>query len=174
MLEAFVIQLVGFIAWIFLALSYWRKKVDDVLLLQVISCVLFVIHYYFLDGMSGLYVVLFETVRDFVYYKSDDDLKLFYCSIPVYILIAIFNFSGIMSVLPSLASMIDGFSLANKKTVVVVGGIVSYTVWLIYDVYVGSVSGAITDFILILSNFLVLITDYKERKKKKRKKLIKV
>lgn len=171
MLEAFLIQLVGFVAWIFLAFSYWRKKVDDVLFLQVISCVLFVIHYYFLGGMSGLYIVLFETVRDFVYYKSDDDLKLFYYSIPIYIIIAVLNFTGIMSVLPSLASLIDGFSLANKKVIVVVGGIASYTVWLIYDIYVGSISGALTDFILIISNIFVLITSYKERRKRKRKKV---
>lgn len=172
MYEAFLIQLVGFVAWIFLALSYWRKKVDDVLLLQVISCILFVIHYYFLDGMSGLYIVLFETVRDFVYYKSKDDLKLFFYSIPIYIIIGILNFTGIMSILPSLASMIDGFSLANKKMIVVGGGIASYTVWFIYDVYVGSISGAITDFILIISNIFVIIAEYKERNRRKgRKKL---
>ena len=76
-----------------------------------------------------------------------------------------------MSVLPSLASLIDGFSLANKKVIVVIGGIASYTVWLIYDIYVGSISGALTDFILIISNIFVLITSYKERRKRKRKKV---
>lgn len=171
MYEAFIIQLIGFVAWIFLALSYWRRKVDDVLLLQVFSCILFVIHYYLLGGMSGLYIVLFETIRDFVYYKSDDDLKLFYYSIPIYIIIGILNFSGILSILPSLASLIDGFSLANKKTIVVVGGIASYTVWLIYDLYVGSISGVITAFILIISNIFILITAYKERKRRRKRKV---
>ena len=43
--------------------------------------------------------------------------------------------------------------------------------WLIYDIYVGSISGALTDFILIISNIFVLITSYKERRKRKRKKV---
>ena len=87
------------------------------------------------------------------------------------IIIGILNFSGILSILPALASLIDGFSLANKKTIVVVGGIASYTVWLIYDLYVGSISGVITAFILIISNIFILITAYKERKRRRKRKV---
>lgn len=168
-MEAFIIQLIGFIAWLFLVASYWRKKENDVLLLQVISCVLFALHYYLLGAMSGLYVVLFETVRDFSYYKSDDDIHLFYYSIPIYILIAIFNYDGIMSILPSLASMIDGLSLTGKKKFMVIGGLVSYTVWFIYDFLCGSYAGMLTDLILLVSNILVLLTACKERIKRRKK-----
>lgn len=169
MFETFVIQLLGLVAWIFLALSYWRKKVNDVLILHVIACLLFVVHYYFLDGMSGVYVVLFEAIRDFVYYKSNNDLKIFYGSIPIYILIAVFSFNGFMSLLPTAASMVDGFSLANNKTIVVVGGIVSYTIWVIYDLYIGSFAGAIAGSVLVISNILVLITSHMKRRKKERR-----
>lgn len=166
MLEAFIIQLIGFVAWLFLAVSYWRKKVNDVLVLQVVSCILFAIHYYLLGAMSGLYIVLFEMIRDFTYYKSTEDLKLFSFSIPIYILIAVVNFDGIMSVLPSLASLIDGFSLTGKKSLVLLGSLLSYTVWFIYDLFCHSYAGMLTDLILIGSNILVLITLFKDRKKK--------
>ncbi|MDD5888121.1 MAG: YgjV family protein [bacterium] len=161
----FIIQFIGFVAWLFLVASYWRKKVNDVLILQVISCILFAIHYYLLGAMSGLYIVLFEAIRDFIYYKSDNDLKLFYCSLPIYVLIAVFCFNGIASVLPSLASLIDGFSLTGKKKFVVVGGILSYLVWIVYDFFCHSYVGMVTNFILVCSNILVLIKSFFEQKK---------
>ena len=166
MLEAFIIQLIGFVGWLFLVVSYWRKKVNDVLVLQAVSCILFAIHYYLLGAMSGLYIVLFETIRDFTYYKFNEDLKLFTFSIPIYILIAVVSFDGIMSVLPSLASLIDGFSLTGNKSLILFGSLISYAVWFIYDLFCHSYAGMLTNLILIGSNLLVLITSFKDRKKK--------
>jgi len=40
---------------------------------------------------------------------------------------------------------------------VVFGAIITYTLWLIYDLYAKSYSGAITDGIIILSNLYILI-----------------
>lgn len=167
MLETFITQLIGFVAWLFLVVSYWRKKENDVLILHGISCIFFAFHYYLLGAMSGLYVVLFETIRDFTYYKVDDDLKYFYYSIPVYILIAIFNFDGVMSILPLLASMVDGFSLTRKKKFMVIGGLISYMFWFIYDFFCGSYAGMLTNLILLVSNVLVLVTSVKDKKKLK-------
>ena len=53
--------------------------------------------------------------------------------------------------------MIDGFFLTKKRVIVVIGAIVTYTLWLIYDLYAMSYSGAITDGIIILSNLYILI-----------------
>ncbi len=165
-MEFFIIQLIGFIAWLFLVISYWRKKVNEVLLFQVISCALFALQYYLLGAMSGLYIVLFEMVRDFSYYKSDNDRKLFYYSIPLYISIAVLNFNGIISVLPSIASMIDGFSLTGKKNLIIVGGILSYLIWFIYDLAYGSYAGTLSSLILCCSNTFVLLKSFKNCKQK--------
>ena len=51
----------------------------------------------------------------------------------------------------------DGFFLTKKKVVVVIGAIVTYTLWFIYDMYVLSYSGAITDAIIIISNIFILV-----------------
>lgn len=168
MLETFIIQFIGFVAWIFLVVSYWKKKINDVLILQVISCILFALHYYLLGAMSGLYIVLFEAIRDFTYYKSTDDLKVFYCSIPIYILIGIFNFSDIVSLLPSLASIIDGFSLTGRKLLVVIGGLVSYTIWFVYDFLCHSYAGMLTDLILIVSNISIFVLALREKNRNRK------
>lgn len=165
MLCSFIVQLIGIFAWLFLIVSYWKKKVNTILMLQIISCLLFALHYYLLGALSGLYVVLFEAIRDFLYYKSKNDKKIFYCSIPIYIFMAIYHFTGIMSILPIVASFIDGFSLTGKRLIVVIGGIISYVIWFVYDLNCLSYVGAFSSSTLIISNIFVLVNLIKNRKK---------
>ena len=47
----------------------------------------------------------------------------------------------------------------NKKKIVVLGAVISYTMWVIYDIFVMSISGAITDGIIVLSNLSILLFD---------------
>lgn len=165
MFSSFVIQFIGIVAWLFLVVSYWKDKVNTILILQVISCLLFALHYYLLGAMSGLYVVLFEAIRDFIYYKSLNDRKIFFCSIPIYIFMAIYNFTGIMSMLPVAASLIDGFSLTEGKMLAVIGGIISYSIWFIYDLSCFSYAGAFSNITLIVSNIFVLTRLIENRRK---------
>lgn len=162
---SFAIQLIGVVAWLFLVVSYWKSKVNTILILQVISCLLFALHYYLLGAMSGVYVVLFEAIRDFIYYISLNDRKIFYCSIPIYIFMAIYNFTGIMSILPAVASFIDGFSLTEGKMLAVIGGIISYSIWFIYDLSCFSYAGAFSSITLIISNVFVLVRLIENRNK---------
>lgn len=151
------IQIIGFLAWVFLGLSYYRKNTDKILAFQVIANILFCTHYLMLGAYSGLLICSFELVRDFAYYKTDKDDYIFIGSVFVYIVCACITFSTILDVFPYVASTLDGFFLTKKKLVVVIGAIVTYTLWFIYDMYVLSYSGAITDAIIIISNIFILV-----------------
>ena len=72
-LNFYLAQLSSIIAWILLIISYWKNKDDKLLYLQVISCFFFIIDYVLLGAYSGLFVVLFEVVRDSLYIKCKDD-----------------------------------------------------------------------------------------------------
>ena len=39
----------------------------------------------------------------------------------------------------------------SKRNIVVIGGIICYTLWLIYNIYVRSYSGIIADAVIIIS-----------------------
>ena len=151
------IQIIGFIAWILLALSYYRKDTNHILVFQIISTILFCLHYLLLGAYSGLLICVYEVIRDYSYYKTDKDNYIFIGSVIVYIVSAIITFTTVLDVFPYIASMIDGFFLTKKRVVVVIGAIVTYTLWLIYDLYAKSYSGAITDGIIIISNLYILI-----------------
>ena len=158
------IQIIGFVAWVLLALSYYRKDTNHILVFQIISTILFCLHYLLLGAYSGLLICVYEVVRDYSYYRTDIDDYIFMGSILVYGISAYLTFTTVLDVFPYVASLIDGFFLTKKRTVVVLGAIVTYTLWLVYDLYAKSYSGAITDAIIILSNLYILIFRKEDKK----------
>jgi len=154
-----LIQLLGLIAWLFLALSYYRKNTNRILVFQIIGTLLYCVHYLLLGGYSGVFICLFETMFDYGYYKTDKDKYIYAISIPFRIFGGMLTFGTFYDVLPIFASLIDGYTLTKKKKVVVAGAVVSYTLWVIYDICVMSISGAITDGIIVLSNLSILLFD---------------
>lgn len=158
-LEFWMVQLIGIIAWFLIVFSYYRKNTDKILYFQIISTILWCIHYFLLGAYSGFFICVFEVIRDSLYYKTDKDDYIFLGSIPIYILYGIISYSGIVELLPIFSSTIDGFTLTKKKKIVVIGAVISYTIWVIYDIAVKSYSGAFTDGIVVLSNISILLFD---------------
>lgn len=151
------IQVLGFIAWILLVYSYYRENTNKILIFQILSTILFCIHYYLLGAYSGLLICFYEIVRDYSYYRTDKDNHIFLGSLVVYTISAVATYTNFLDLFPYIASMIDGFFLTKKRRTVVFGAIVTYTMWFIYDMYALSYSGAITDGILIISNIMILV-----------------
>ena len=151
------IQLIGIIAWLLILLSYYRKNTNRILVFQIISTVLWCLHYFLLGAYSGLFICIFEVIRDSLYYKTDEDDMIFIVSIPIYILYGILSYSGLIELLPIFSSTIDGFTLTKKKKTVVFGAVVSYTIWVIYNIAVKSYSGAFTDGLVVISNLSILL-----------------
>lgn len=151
------IQILGFVAWLLLVYSYYRENTNKILIFQILSTILFCIHYFLLGAYSGLLICIYEVVRDYSYYKTDKDNYIFVISAFVYAISAYFTYVSFLDLFPYIASLNDGFFLTKKRKVVVFGAIITYVMWFIYDMYALSYSGAITDGILILSNLMILI-----------------
>ena len=155
------IQLIGLVAWLMLVASYYREDTNKILVFQTIGTALYCLHYYLLGAYSGLFICFFEVVRDYLYYRTDWDDYIYKGSVPVYIIYAGISFTGIVDLLPICSSLLDGFSLTKKKNIVVIGAIISYTLWVIYDIFVMSYSGAVTDGLVVVSNVLIFIRESK-------------
>lgn len=173
-LEFWLVQGIGIVAWLVLLVSYYREDTDKILVFQIVATALYCLHYYLLDAYSGLFICIFEVIRDYLYYKTDLDDYIFYGSIPVYVVNGIVTFTGWFDLLPAFSSLLDGYTLTKKKDVVVLGAIISYTSWVIYDLFVMSYSCAITDGLVVLSNLSILLFGFNpfNRKEKDRKPLV--
>lgn len=165
------IQLIGIIAWLLIVISYYRKSTNKILALQIISTVLWCLHYFLLGAYSGLFICIFEVIRDSLYYKTDSDKYIFLGSVPVYIIYGIITYSGIVELLPIFSSTIEGYTLTKKRKIVVFGALISYIIWVIYDLAVKSYSGALTDGIVCVSNLSILLFNKDLFKGKFRKKI---
>jgi len=151
------IQLIGILAWLMLILSYHRKDTNRILVFQIIGTLLYCLHYYLLGAYSGLFICACEVIFDYGYYKTDKDKYIYMASIPIRIFGGLISFRAFIDILPICASLIDGYSLTKKKKIVVIGAIISYTLWVIYDICVMSYSGALTDGLIVLSNISILL-----------------
>lgn len=159
-IEFWFIQAIGIVAWILLVISYYREDTNKILVFQIIATILYCVHYWLLSAYSGLFICVFEVFRDYLYYRTDLDNYIFYGSIPVYLVFGMISFTGWFDLFPIVSSLLDGYTLTKSKNIVVIGAIISYTLWVIYDICVMSISCAITDGIVVLSNISILLFDF--------------
>lgn len=167
-LNFYLAQITSLLAWFFLIFSYWKNKDDKILYLQVISCIFFVLNYLFLGAYTGLFVVFFEIVRDYLYIKFDDDKKTFLFTLPIYALIGFFSYDGFWSLFSIFASLNDGYALIYKGKKVVFLGIVTYVLWLVYDIRYFSLPNIVAESALIISNLIILFKNKEVKKRRKR------
>ena len=118
---------------------------------------MFCVHYLLLEAYSGLLICAYEVIRDYLYYKTNKDNYIFFGSIVVYGISFYITFTTLLDLFPYLASIIDGFFLTKKRVIVVLGSIVTYSLWLIYGLYAKLYSGVISSGIIIISNFYILL-----------------
>ena len=172
-LNFYLAQITSLLAWFFLIFSYWKNKDDKILYLQVISCIFFVLNYLFLGAYTGLFVVFFEIVRDYLYIRFNDDKKTFLFTLLVYALIGIFSYDGFWSLFSIFASLNDGYALIYKGKKVVFLGIVTYVLWLVYDIRYFSLPNVVAESALIISNLIILFKSKEVKKRRKRTQLFK-
>lgn len=169
-----IVQVIGFVAWILLMISYYQEDTNRILFFQIIATIFYCVHYYLLSAYSGLFICIFEVFRDYLYYCTEIDRYIFYFSIPVYLVFGIVSFTGWFDLFPIVSGLLDGYTLTKSKNTVIIGAIISYIFWFIYDICVMSISCAITDGFVVLSNFSILLFDFNpfDYKKKEKNPLI--
>lgn len=156
----YIAQVFGALGWLFLLISYWKTGSKKLLYFQLIACVFFAINYGILGATAGIIIVIFEIIRDSLYIKVKEPMKIFLLTIPFYILIALIPGNNFMSLFSILASLIDSYALTRKNDKVVALSILTYSLWIIYDISYQSYGTVIAEAFLIISNIIVL-TKYK-------------
>ncbi len=154
-----LIQFIGVLAFIVLVASYYRKDTNKILAFHLIASLLYIIHYFLLGAHTGVIICFYEFLRDSLYLKTDLDKYVFIGSIPLCIFGTVMMYNALIDILPCISSIIDGYTLTKHKKVVIIGAVISYSAWVIYNLNVGSYSGVITEGILALSNLSILLFD---------------
>ena len=155
-----IAQVFALIAWIFFLMSYFGKDINKVLILLIVSDIFYCLNYLCLNAFSGLLVSCFDLIKEIGYYKTKKRKYIFYFTIPVYILIAFYSEKSILMIVPILASIIDGYSILKSKRAVVIGGIISNSIWIIYDFYYLVYVVVLSDLMIVIANIGILLYGY--------------
>lgn len=164
-------QISGFIAWLCLITSYYRKNTNKILVFHMLSIVFYLLNYSLLGAWTGLFIVIIELIRDFLYYKTDKDNLVFLATLPFYLAIFIFDKHSFIELLTIGASILEGFTLTKKKNIIIPSAIIVYSLWVIYDISVEAYTNVFTDSLIVISNICILINMIKGFKRANRFKI---
>ena len=150
-------QIIGFIYALFLMISNFGKTAKHILMLQTISFFFKSFHYYLLGGLSGFLTSVISMIRNLLFYKIKSKIWTIIFII-IYVIIGIFTYSSIFTIFPVLATIIYTLIINyNNPKYLRYGMFLTSLTWLIYNIYIFSYSGIITQVIMIISNIIAII-----------------
>ena len=137
---------------------------------MLISYVLFIIHYLLIGAYSGCITKVLAIFRNYFIilkdkYKKLSSIYFLLLFVMLYVIFSIFAFDGIISILPLIAGTIyiifiwNGNDMVVRKT-----AFFCYFLWLIYNIFVLSIPGIVSDVVAIISTFIAIINNREGKK----------
>lgn len=151
------VQLVGFAGTGVMFLSYQCKENKKLFIMQMLSNIAYILHFFMLGAFSGSLNLIVSLLRNIVlinskknWAKSDIWLKLF---IGLHIAVTLFTWQNAFSLLPCIgmiAMVVSSWS-RNGKKVRMANLFINSPSWLIYDIYSRSYAGIFCELLLLAS-----------------------
>ncbi len=157
MVRIIIAQVIGIIGWLLFWRSYHQKNLNKAILYQVFSSLCDCFNYLVLGAFGGCFICVFELIKGLAFYKTDKDKYIFYFTLPIYIIIGFISENSFLVILTIAASIIDGYGSITSQKAVVVTGVISNILWLIYDLSYHDYVVAIADLVIVISNISILV-----------------
>lgn len=157
-----IAQTIGISAFIISLIAYHRDKKEKILSSMIISNILNLLHYILLGAFSGCITKIISIFRDIIIINKRKNKILsskiiLLIFLIIYILAGILTYNDIWSIFPIIAAIIyliptwNGNKLTVKKA-----AFLCYFFWLIYNIFVFSIAGIISNIISIISTFIAI------------------
>lgn len=159
----YIAQILGFIALIFIILSYQNTKKEKFLLIQIFANVFFGLQYLTLKAFSAFCSSCISLIRTLIFFKYEKQDKKTPTFILVIILTAIsifgiLTYEGIYSLIPIIIAL--GYSYgtwqSNLKLTYTIG-IITSILWIYYNFLVGAYVSIIGSVFELLASITGLI-----------------
>ena len=158
-------QILGFIALIFIVLSYQNTKKEKFLLIQIFANLFFGLQYFALKAFSALCSSIVSLLRTIIFFKYEKETK----KAPIWILslimisiiiLGFFSFEGIYSLIPIIIALAYTYGTwQNNLKLTYIIGIIASILWIYYNFLVGayvSIMGSIFELLASLIGFIKL------------------
>jgi hypothetical protein len=159
----FFIQLLAVAAFLIFAGSFHAKTRKSILLWQVASLVVWIVHYSLLDAQTGLFLILSNLVITVLFLYRDklrwiNNPYALYATLVGIIVVTIVTWEGFYSVFA--LSGITSITIAkwqNDPSQMRRISILASIFWIGYDLFVGSWGGVVAEIITVISIITSLV-----------------
>ncbi len=157
-----VSQIIGFCGMAGNFIAFQQTKRRNILLVQIISALLFILHYVLLGQYTGAALNFIGFCRSVVFINNGKKWARsrvwLYIFIALCLIAGVVTWSGPFSVLPPLAMILSTVAnwMKSEKQIRFIT-FPSSPCWLIYNVSAGSVAGVITECVTMTSLLISII-----------------
>lgn len=160
-------QICAVVSTVFLGLSYFAKNKRNIMLLCLIYCVFYGIHYLLLSAITGMLMTFISSIRNICFYTSaKKGRQNSHLSLIAFVLIGIFGmaftYQNIFSIVSMCGNIISTYSVWQSSVFKYrVLSILVSICFLIYAISIGSIFAILTETCLLI---IEIICVYKYRK----------
>ncbi len=151
-------QTLGFIYALFLMFSNFGKTAKQILLLQTVSFFFKGIHYYLLGGISGFLTSIISMIRNIIFTKIKSNKIWTIIFILIYLAIGFLTYTTFGTLLPIIATIFYTIIVnKNNPSYLRWGMFITSVIWFLYNIYIISYGGIITQVVILVSNIIAII-----------------
>ena len=170
----YVSQIFVILGYIFLGVTYLLKKRSVILQISLLSLVSTLLGYAFLSAHVGMAMMFVAICRNIIFCVQDvkvksfenkkNDLFILLFLYLITIILAVFTYEGLFSLLSVLATMVYTYSIWQKNSMVYkILGIPASLLWVCYNIFVNSLFGIILESLLVICEIIGVIEYNKKR-----------
>lgn len=160
---ALVAQSFGMLSALSMMLSNWQKTKRRMLFCLLFDSIFCILQYILLGAFAGACTNIISLIRVIIFTKKEDNKFLnknyiLYTIILLYAIMGIITYDGIISILPSIATIIYTIVLwQDDSTKIRFGSVVMFSMWFIYNLAVGAYISSIVEVISLISAIMSII-----------------
>lgn len=157
-------QIIGLFSFLIALIAYHQKTKKKILSTMIISNTLNFIHYFLLDALSGGITKIVAVIRDILIINKKNNKYLFSIFVIIYLILGITLYNNLLSIIPIVASFITTIAaFFGSPYVIKLVALLTFTLWLIYNIFVLSFAGILSNVVAIIST-IIAIKNYKRKK----------
>ena len=160
---AIIAQVFGMFSALSMMLSNWQSTKKKMLLCLLFDSIFCIIQYILLGAFTGACSNIISLIRVIIFSKKDtnkylNNKSVLYAIILLYIIMGIITYDGVISILPSIATIIYTIVLwQDNPTKIRFGSSIMFLMWFVYNLAVGAYISSIVEVISLISAIASII-----------------
>ena len=156
-----IAQILGLLGTIVIVIGMQQKQYKHIAMCKIGNEFLSGVHYLLLGGYTGMVANFVSCLTNGCYYfrvkQGKSTLPFAIAFSVLFVIIGLLSWHGPISIFVILAKLCSSVSLGVKEPKLVrLINLLYNPFWLVYDIYVGSIAGVITDVMIISSTAIAI------------------